>query len=89
VRSPFQAAAAAMFLTLGAQYTVVDSNGTVVGTLVTGQPAATQAQSVGITKPVPSPAPKANQKNSDMRDYWIQKQANMLPPMFFGGGAGE
>jgi hypothetical protein len=87
VRSPFQAAAAAMFLALGAQYNIVDSNGNVVGTLVTDTPTTTQT--VGVTKTVPAPSPKAIQKNADMRDYWLQELNQLRTPMIFGGGAGE
>ncbi len=49
VKSAIQAAAIATFVALGAQYTVLDAQGNVVGTLVTDAPPAAQIRVIGIT----------------------------------------
>ena len=49
MKSAIQAAAIATFVALGAQYTVLDAQGNVVGTLVTDAPPAAQIRVIGIT----------------------------------------
>jgi hypothetical protein len=98
VRLPVQAVALALFVAAGTQYTVVDSQGHVVGTLTTDAPvgAAAQARFVGMAKPA-TPAQPAADKNfhpdyshaltvDQMTRAWQAELDRLNPPIVTGGG---
>jgi hypothetical protein len=95
-----QAAALATFVAIGAQYTVVDAQGNVVGTLVTDTPAASQMRVIGITNTGrgKAPAPPARVDRTFHPDYshalsvdqmtraWHDELDRINPPVVTGGG---
>jgi hypothetical protein len=101
VKSLIQAAAAAATLmALGAQYTVVDSNGHVVGTLVTDTPPTSQLRVAGLAD-----AARKEQQQPDRRadrgfhpdsskaltveqqmQSWQREWDRLNPPVVTGGG---
>ena len=48
MKSPFHAAAIALTIAVGAQYTIIDEQGHVVGSLVTDTPAGAQLRVIGL-----------------------------------------
>ena len=95
-----QAVALAAFVAAGTQYTVLDSQGHVVGTLTTDAPVATSSQMrvIGIAKagrPADGPAPidKTFHPNYDhalsveqMTRAWQDELDRLNPPIVTGGG---
>ena len=94
-----QAAVIATFVALGAQYTVVDAQGNVVGTLVTDTPAASQMRVIGITNAARGKTPaQPNRDRTFHPDYsralsvdqmtraWNDELDRINPPVVTGGG---
>lgn len=96
-----QAAALATFVALGAQYTVVDAQGRVVGTLITDTPAASQMRIIGITNAGRGTIPAQPDRQVDRTfhpDYsralsvdqvtraWRDELDRINPPIVTGGG---
>ena len=96
-----QAAALASLIALGAQYTVVDNQGRVVGTLVTDTVPASQMRVIGITNTTRSRAPAQPDRQADRTfhpDYshalsvdqmtrgWQDELDRINPPVVTGGG---
>jgi hypothetical protein len=99
VNPAIQAVALAALVAAGTQYTVVDSQGHVVGTLTTDAPVATSSQMrvIGIAKmgrPAESaPIDKAFHPNYDhaltveqMTRAWQDELDRLNPPIVTGGG---
>ena len=100
MNSLIQVAAGAMVIALGAQYTVVDADGRVVGTLVTDSPAALQMRIIGITnaRPAPPQQPDRRTDRTFRPDYtnalsadqmtraWQNEADRINPPVVAGGG---
>ena len=97
----FQAAAAAMLVALGAQYTVVDEQGRVVGTLVTDTAPASQMRVIGVTNTTRGKVPAQPDRQADRTfrpDYsraltveqqtraWQNELDRINPPIVTGGG---
>ena len=101
MRSIMQAAAFAASLAFTAQYTVVDAQGHVVGTLVTDAPLRTPTQLIGITNaprrtaPTP-PDPRADRtfhpdfsralSVDQVNRAWQDELDRINPPIVTGGG---
>jgi hypothetical protein len=96
-----QAAMLATFVALGAQYTVVDAQGQVVGTLVTDTPATSQMRVIGITNSGRGKTPAQPDRQLDRTfrpDYsralsvdqmtraWHDELDRVNPPVVTGGG---
>jgi len=101
VKQVLQAAAIAMFVALGAQYTVVDEQGRVVGTLVTDTPATSQMRIIGITNAARGKIPAQPDRQADrtfhpdysralsvdqMERAWRDELDRINPPIVTGGG---
>jgi hypothetical protein len=101
VKTVFQAAGLAMFVALGAQYTVVDDQGRVVGTLVTDTAPASQMRVIGITNTTRGKVPAQPDRQADRTfrpDYshaltvdqmtraWQNELDRINPPVVTGGG---
>jgi hypothetical protein len=100
VKPVFQAAGLAMLVALGAQYTVVDDQGRVVGTLVTDTAPASQMRVIGITNTTRSkvPAPDRQADRTFHPDFshalsvdqmsraWQDELDRINPPIVTGGG---
>jgi hypothetical protein len=101
VKPVMQAAVIATFVALGAQYTVVDSDGRVVGTLVTDTPAASQMRIIGITNAARPATPAQPDRRADrtfhpdyskaltvdqMTSSWRDELDRINPPIVTGGG---
>ena len=101
MRSLVKAVAVAASLAFAAQYTVVDSQGHVVGTLVTGVPLQTPLQVIGITngprRTTPTPSdPRADRTFhpdfskaltvDQMNRAWQDELDRINPPVVTGGG---
>jgi hypothetical protein len=101
VKSPFHAAAIAMALALGAQYTIIDEQGHVVGSLVTDTPPGAQLRVIGITnaKRTAPPAQAGTRTDRTFRpDYanalsidqmsraWQAEIDRLAPQLVTGGG---
>ncbi len=95
-----QAVALAAFVVAGTQYTVVDSQGSVVGTLTTDAPVAMSSQMrvIGIAKAArpavgAAPTDKAFHPNyahaltvEQMTHAWQDELDRLNPPIVTGGG---
>ena len=96
-----QAAALATIIAAGTQYTVVDSQGHVVGTLVTDTPVASQMRIIGITDAARGTNPAQSSRQTDRTfhpDYsgalsvgqmtraWNDELDRLNPPVVTGGG---
>ena len=101
MKAVLQAAGLAMFVALGAQYTVVDDQGRVVGTLVTDTAPASQMRVIGITNTTRSKVPAQPDRQADRTfrpDYshaltvdqmtraWQNELDRINPPVVTGGG---
>ena len=101
MKPSMQAAALAMFVALGAQYTVIDAQGNVVGTLVTDTPATSQMRVIGITNTTRGKTPAQPDRQADRTfhpDYshalsvdqmtraWQDELDRINPPVVTGGG---
>jgi hypothetical protein len=101
VNPVMQAAALATFVVLGAQYSVVDTEGHIVGTLVTDTPAVSQMRIIGITTAARGKTPAQPDRSSDRTfhpDYsraltvdqttraWRDELDRLNPPIVTGGG---
>jgi len=101
VKPLIQIAALASFVVLGAQYTVVDSEGNVVGTLVTDTPATSQMRVIGISKAAPGKTPAQPTRQPDrtfhpnysgalsvdqMTRAWHDELDRINAPVVTGGG---
>ena len=65
MKSPFHAAAIALAVAVGSQYTIIDEQGHVVGSLVADTPPGAQMRIIGIanakrTAPPAQPDPRAD-----------------------------
>jgi hypothetical protein len=94
-----QAVAIAACVAGGAEYTVVDAQGRVVGTLVTETPPASQMRIIGITRSTQIPAQPNRPADRTFRpDYsraltvdqmiraWHDDLDRINPPVVTGGG---
>ena len=101
MRSLAKAVAAAASLAFAAQYTVVDSQGHVVGTLVTDVPLRTPLQVIGITNGPRRTSPAPSDPRADrtfhpdfskaltvdqMNRAWQDELDRIYPPIVTGGG---
>lgn len=101
MKAVLQAAGLAMFVALGAQYTVVDDQGRVVGTLVTDTAPTPQMRVIGITNTTRSKVPAQPDRQADRTfrpDYshalsadqmtraWHDELDRLNPPVVTGGG---
>ena len=101
MKATFQAAGLAMLVALGAQYTVVDDQGRVVGTLVTDTAPASQMRVIGITAAARGSVPAKPDRQADRTfrpDYshaltvdqmtraWHDELDRLNPPVVTGGG---
>lgn len=100
MKPALQAAAIATFVALGAQYTVLDAQGNVVGTLVTDTPPTAQMRVIGITNAGrgKAPAPAGQVDRTFHPDYskalsveqmtraWHDELDRINPPIVTGGG---
>ena len=101
MKSLMQAAAAAASLAFAAQYTVVDAQGHIVGTLVTDAPLRTPIQVIGITNAPRRTAPTPPDPRADrtfhpdfsraltveqMNRAWQNELDRINPPVVTGGG---
>jgi hypothetical protein len=93
--------ALAAFVAVGAQYTVVDADGNIVGTLVTDSPPASQLRIIGITNAGRGKTPPQADRSPDRSfrpDYsralsidqmtraWRDELDRINPPIVTGGG---
>ena len=96
-----QAAVCAIVVAAGAQYTVVDADGRVVGTLTTDTPPTSQMRIIGITnasRTSKAPQPDARADRTFHPDYshaltvdqmtraWQDELDRINPPIVTGGG---
>ena len=100
MKSSLQAVAVAILVAAGAQYTVVDADGHVVGTLVTDGPVPSQMRVVGIANAArkSAPQPVAQPDRTFHPDYshaltvdqmnraWSDELDRLSPPVVTGGG---
>ena len=100
MKSLVHAAAGAVMLALAAQYTVIDADGNIVGTLITDAPPASQLRVAGLA----DAARKAPQKDDQRKDRafhpdyakaltvdqavraWQSELDRLNPPVVTGGG---
>jgi hypothetical protein len=101
VKSPFHAAAIALAVAVGSQYTIIDEQGHVVGSLVTDTPPGAQLRVIGIanakrTASAAQTDPRAdrtfhpNYANAltidQMSRAWQAEAERLAPPIVTGGG---
>ena len=101
MKSPFQAAAIAMVIAVGAQYTIVDEQGHVVGSITTDTPPGTQLRVIGLSNAKRSGTvaqPEARVDRTFRPDYtkaftveqmshaWQAEADRLAPQIVTGGG---
>ncbi|HEV2641311.1 MAG TPA: hypothetical protein VGT98_01320 [Candidatus Elarobacter sp.] len=101
MKSPFHAAAIAMVVAVGAQYTIIDEQGHVVGSLTTDTPPGAQMRVIGLTNAkrggtVAQPDPRADRTFrpdytkaltvEQMSRAWQAEADRLAPQIVTGGG---
>ena len=101
MKSPFHAAAMALAVAAGTQYTIIDEQGHAVGSLVTDTPPGAQLRVIGVTNAKRSAPPAQADTRADRTfhpDYsraltieqmsraWQAEADRLAPPIVTGGG---
>jgi hypothetical protein len=101
VKSPFHAAAMAIAVAVGTQYTIIDEQGHVVGSLVTDTPPGAQLRVIGVANAKRTALPAQAGARADrtfhpnyadalsieqMSRAWQAEIDRLAPPIVTGGG---
>jgi hypothetical protein len=101
VKSPFHAAAIAIVVAVGAQYTIIDDQGNVIGSLTTDTPPGAQLRVIGLANAkrsgtVAQPDPRADRTFrpdyvkaltvEQMSRAWQAEADRLAPQLVTGGG---